>query len=756
MASWLQRRHETSPRAERVILETDQEREIDPRSMLRPKVLAGVGAAVLVLLLLEILFPRPVPGGRTALQVGQVAREDVVAPFDFDVLKSVDALHDEQAMAEASVVPVFRLDAAAQEDARKRFGDFLTAVYRIRSGPERERQKLDMLGQLGAALSDTTRRVLLSPTRSKGVEERARQTLLSLHQKGVIGGQGAPSLVPDDTVILLRTDDETVARVRGFHSERDLPSIVRSEIAAGVSDRELRKATVEVVVPFAAANVVYDEQETERRREAARRAVSEFAGRDFRKDEVIVHRGERVTEEHVDVLRSVAAKRAEMPGSIGFAAGLPSAGRMLMAALLLGVLVLYMSVRKPKLLVDGRSQGLFLVLVILVMCGAALVKRVPDASEYLVPVAVLSILASMLFDFEIAFVSTVTAVALAALYTEFALPFLFVSLIAGTVAAYSVRAVRHREDFYWSTMRIIAAYAGAIVVADVLLHNLNAGTLARCGWGGLNTLISMGVVVLTLPLFERGFVVHDGHHAARARRHEQTAAPEDGDDRARHVPPQHRRRESRRGRRGRRGRERASCARRRVLPRHREAREPRVLRREPAGAGALREQAHGHPAQGLEPGHPAHLRDGVDLAREGAPARAHHRLHSRAPRHEPHGYFHSKAIEGVEDPEDVNEGDYRYPGPRADEQGVRDRSRSRTRSRRGRGRSVSRSRAADRGRDRGDHRQARRRSPARRRGTHALGFVKIREAFFRVLVGMYHQRVRYPDQEEDEAAPEEP
>ena len=756
MASWLQRRHETSPRAERVILETDQEREIDPRSMLRPKVLAGVGAAVLVLLLLEILFPRPVPGGRTALQVGQVAREDVVAPFDFDVLKSVDALHDEQAMAEASVVPVFRLDAAAQEDARKRFGDFLTAVYRIRSGPERERQKLDMLGQLGAALSDTTRRVLLSPTRSKGVEERARQTLLSLHQKGVIGGQGAPSLVPDDTVILLRTDDETVARVRGFHSERDLPSIVRSEIAAGVSDRELRKATVEVVVPFAAANVVYDEQETERRREAARRAVSEFAGRDFRKDEVIVHRGERVTEEHVDVLRSVAAKRAEMPGSIGFAAGLPSAGRMLMAALLLGVLVLYMSVRKPKLLVDGRSQGLFLVLVILVMCGAALVKRVPNASEYLVPVAVLSILASMLFDFEIAFVSTVTAVALAALYTEFALPFLFVSLIAGTVAAYSVRAVRHREDFYWSTMRIIAAYAGAIVVADVLLHNLNAGTFARCGWGGLNTLISMGVVVLTLPLFERGFVVTTDitllelgdmnkpllrkmamtapgtyHHSIVVGNLAEAAADAAGGN----------------GLLARVGAYYHDIG---------KLVSPGYFVENQQGL-ELSESKH----TGIRPKVSslvirAHVRDGVDLARK-----------ERLPEpiidfiREHHGtslmeYFHSKAIEGAEDPEDVNEGDYRYPGPRPTSKesaiiSLADTIEARARSI---GESLTSRRIEAEIEEIIDKRVA----------DHQLDdaeltlsdLVKIREAFFRVLVGMYHQRVRYPDQEEDEAAPEEP
>lgn len=756
MASWLHRRNETSPRAERVILATEAEREITPRSILKPRVLAGVGAVVLVLVLLEVLFPGPVPGGRTALQVGQVAREDVVAPFDFDVLKSAEALREERAMAEAGVVSVFRLHPSSQEEARKRFGDFLTAVYRIRSGPEPQRQKLDMLGQLGAALSDTTRRVLLSSTRSQGIEERARQVLLSLHQKGVIGGKGAPPLRPDDTVVLLRTSDETVARVSGFHSEKDLLSIVRSDVSASIRDPELRKAVTEIVVPFAAANVVYDGRETEKRKETARRTVSEFAGQDFRKDEVIVHRGERVTEGHMDILRSVAAKRAEMPGQTGFAAGLPSAGRMLMAALILGVLVLYVSVRKPRLLADGRSQGLFMVLVILVMCGAALVKRIPNASEYLVPIAILSMLASMLFDFEIAFVSTVTAVMLAGLYTEFAPPFLFVSLIAGTVAAYSVRAVRHREDFYWSAMRIIAAYAGAIVVADLLSHNVSAGTFVRCGWGGLNTFISMGVVVLTLPLFERGFVVTTDitllelgdmnkpllrklamtapgtyHHSIVVGNLAEAAADAAGGN----------------GLLARVGAYYHDIG---------KLVSPAYFAENQQGLELLESKHVGIRPKVSSLVIRAHVRDGVDLARK-----------ERLPEpvidfiREHHGtslmeYFYSKAREDAEDPDDVNEADYRYPGPKptskesaiislADtiEARVRSISESLT-SRRIEAEieEVIERRVADRQLDDAE--------------LTLSDLVKIRDAFFRVLVGMYHQRVRYPDQEENEAAPEEP
>ena len=78
-----------------------------------------------------------------------------------------------------------------------------------------------------------------------------------------------------------------------------------------------------------------------------------------------------------------------------------------------------------------------------------------------------------------------------------------VSLVAGVVAAHSVREVRHREDFYLSGIRVVVAYAVAILVADISNADVGLSTLTRCGWGGLNAIVSMGIVIVALPLFER-------------------------------------------------------------------------------------------------------------------------------------------------------------------------------------------------------------------------------------------------------------
>ena len=66
-------------------------------------------------------------------------------------------------------------------------------------------------------------------------------------------------------------------------------------------------------------------------------------------------------------------------------------------------------------------------------------------------------------------VSTLITVLLVAIYTSFGLPFILVSVLAGLVAAHSVREVRHREDFYLSGIRVVAAYGAAIFVAAGML-----------------------------------------------------------------------------------------------------------------------------------------------------------------------------------------------------------------------------------------------------------------------------------------------
>jgi putative nucleotidyltransferase with HDIG domain len=719
----------------------------------KKKIVWGLVMVVVFLALLERLFPVAVPGGGIEVSAGNIAREDIVAPFDFEVLKPEDRLEEERNFAEATTAPVYVFDESVQVEQRRHLADLLDKIYAIRNGPESERQKMEMLGQLSIALSDTAREVLLDPEQAPVVEDQARRTLNLLHERGVFRARGNPVQSPDQTIMLIRDDQESIVRVRDFLRQEDVEEAVEGSLSSALTSEEQVAAAGELIFPFVRGNIIYDAQETQRRREDARAAVSMFEDRDFKKDEVILEQGERITEDHELIVRSIMHRRAELlniqSGPVRF---FPYLGRILMAVLLLGTLVLYLSVRRRDMLLSNRCQLLFLVLVTIVMAGAAGVLAIPGASEYLVPIAVLAMMASMLFDFEVAAVSTFVTVLLVAIYTSFGLPFVLVSVLAGLVAAHSVREVRHREDFYLSGIRVVAAYAGAIFVGDVWDADVTMNTLTECGWGGLNAILSMGIVVVMLPLFERGFRVTTNitlleladmnkpllrkmamaspgtyHHSIVVGNLAEAAAKAINangllarvgsyyHDIGKLVAPGY-------------------------FVENQQGLEPEDSKHTP-----LKPKVSSLVIR-------AHVKDGVELAeKEGLPEplidiiREHHGTGVME-------YFYNKAVETSEDPDEVSKGDYSYPGPRPRSKesaiiALADTIEARVRSI---GDSITPKRI-----------EAEITEVIEKRWRdHQLDdaeltlsdLTKIREAFFRVLAGMYHQRIRYPDQE---GAPEE-
>jgi len=748
MAAVFRRKPEKPARAERVRLD-DVGNGGPTGDVLRRAVLMGVFVAAGFLLVLELIYPAPAPGTGILLEEGQVAREEIVAPFDFNVLRTPQELEEQREWEASQVLRVFERDAGRQIEQRKRFGEFLTRVYGVREGPESERQKREMVGELGVTLSDTARSIILDPGQSSSVEELAREMLLALSERGVVS---VSELSGEDNVMYLYDSSEEIVFYGQFLPMNEVAASVREEAKRILQDDALAETVVEIVTPFVTQNVFYREGETERRREAARQSVEELTEADVKKNEIIVHRGERITVEHLRMIYSMDRKQTELlRQEIGPKRFFAPIGRVLQALLILGAFTLYLSKRRPSMLYDTRSQLIFLSLVVVVMVIASPVVGLGDVAQYLVPVALVAMLLSMLFDLEFAMVSTAFVVLLTAAYGDFGLPFMFISAVGGVVAAHSTRRVRHREDFYWSGMRVIATYAAAIAITDLVKADVSIATLTHAGWGGLNAVVSMGIVVVALPLFERGFRVTTDitlleladMNKPLLRKMAMTAP----------------------------GTYHHSI----ILGNLSEA------AAEAIGANGLlaRVGAYYHDIgklvtpgyfmenqQGLDPSESkhtgirpkvsslvirSHIRDGVELARkENLPEplidiiREHHGTTVME-------YFYNRALEDAEDPAEVSADDYSYPGPRPRSKesaiiALADTIEARIRSideplNQKRIEAEIDEVIEKRWRDRQLDDAELTLSDLRR----------IRDAFSRVLVGMYHQRAKYPDQDDESA-----
>src|SRR5262245_3576018 len=119
-----------------------------------------------------------IPSGRGARIIryheGDIARERVVAPFDFRVEKDEATLRREQQLAAAAVPPVFMVDARVSSEMLSRFATFQEKALGVISDPTLTPDlRKEQLRTLGVPLSDESATAF-------AVAGRARRTLEGL------------------------------------------------------------------------------------------------------------------------------------------------------------------------------------------------------------------------------------------------------------------------------------------------------------------------------------------------------------------------------------------------------------------------------------------------------------------------------------------------------------------------------------------------------------------------------------------------
>jgi putative nucleotidyltransferase with HDIG domain len=370
-----------------------------------------------------------------ALRPGAVSTQDVVAPrtVEFVDRERTEALRKE---VEDAVPPVYRAVSDALDQAErqaKSLGDSVLALRADRSLAAQARaQALARLGLHGEALQaalNLDRRELLvardaavsalyrlmaRPLRTEDLEAARRQAELVLREKGV-----RPPALP---------------------------------FARWLVERALRP------------NLVVDEAQTRRAREAARAGVEPVRVRVL-KDEVVVRRGEVVTPEHVQKLQALGL------------AGSPwqwekVVGTGLLVGLLVAILGAYLARFQPEVWQSPKLLGLLGLLVWLGAAGTRLVAA--TLHPLLLPAASVTMLLSVLLNAKVAVFAAGILAVLAGTLGSQDLRLAAVAYTGALVAVFSVRRIQRRTDLAYAGLVVGFANAAASLASDLL-----AGTPLR-------------------------------------------------------------------------------------------------------------------------------------------------------------------------------------------------------------------------------------------------------------------------------------
>lgn len=464
-----------------------------PERLSRRAVWARIGLLAGLVALTLLAFPRVRFYENTA-KVGDVwLSEDLVAPFNFPIRLSEAELAAKRDSIRLTEPPIFasRDDARAQTLARLDTLDaHLASVFEAYGAWQHDLTR----GQDAAAIArDSTRYARLREAMPVSISDDQWGALLTSYaaraglptpSRDEAGGppldarlfraiQGLyddvldrPVMdVPKDSVrapeVVVRNPDPRVRDERVLHREEVLGldeaySLARNAFARAFDgDRDdvllalsfFRYAFTPALEYLAAA--------TDQRIQEQMEDIRPTRGL-VRQGMTIVRRGDEVTPEIYEQLVSLEYAQRDRSGDLSVYRTILGKLILVLAAYL--VFFLYLYLLRRQIYADTPAMAMIALLFAGAVAAFWLVGRVDVINELAVPVALVSILLTVIYDSRVGLFATVTLALVGGLVFGFDFEFVFASVFAGFVGVFSVRDVKNRSDLVLSAGLVLVAY----------------------------------------------------------------------------------------------------------------------------------------------------------------------------------------------------------------------------------------------------------------------------------------------------------
>jgi putative nucleotidyltransferase with HDIG domain len=269
---------------------------------------------------------------------------------------------------------------------------------------------------------------------------------------------------------------------------RSIPSLV------SLSLDETQAAIIsELVEGFVTPNSLYDEEQTQAAQKAARDAVQPVT-QEYKAGEIIVLRGQIVTEEQLEALRKFSLIEVPNPWQ-------DYAGAAALVLMLASFVWLYFSRRRVQFLYSARSLVVVAVIFLLFMVGARLI--IPDRTiiPYAFPLSGLGLLIATLFGVETGIVFSIVISLLVPYNLPNAfdlMPYYLLSALTGVLV---LGAARRVWTFFRAGMAVAAAAIAMLVAFRLPYTTMDAVAIIQLALAAVFSGLAAASIALLLQYF---------------------------------------------------------------------------------------------------------------------------------------------------------------------------------------------------------------------------------------------------------------
>lgn len=452
---------------------------------------------ILIFFLLNVIYPKP-GSFFTSMREGDIAQQDIIAPFTFPVKKDPEEIKRERKKAIESVLPVVDYDEDKTQDLVKKIENFFVILF------ERKEKTLDKslknMADDGYNISKNTVTFLLRPEiREK--REKLEEILFQPIEKGIIYDKSRIPYMKEKRISVRKSSGEIIYSSKDFYSLDEAKDLIKNKTFSYIKrDEEIIKAMDEVTILFYTPNLRINVEETEKRRKEASASVSETKG--------LVLKGEMIVRAHDQITKQIALKLNSLNEIVGQKKSILEniflrLGLNILLLLLLFVLYFYIIKYKNYLWRESEKLLMIEIVMLIFLYLASLLFKLEHIFLFLIPLSFLAMVFTMLFGEIFSMVICFVLASILAIFTGMRFPvfiFLMVSSIAGI---FSVKGIKRRAKLYKALFIISVTNMLLVFGIESFSRTPIFSILMGTSFGFINAVVSVFLLIGLLPLFEK-------------------------------------------------------------------------------------------------------------------------------------------------------------------------------------------------------------------------------------------------------------
>ena len=475
------------------------------RSSLRVKLLIIFVTALLIVL----MFPRG-ESIESEVTVGSVwIHEDLISSITFEILKDPKTYEDEKNQAAKTILPIFLRDVSLEKlylDSLKRSNLSLSKVLSKSSNAQ----------NLTRLLSDESystlyrfvhRQKAFTGSRITSIAQvysNVAQILNKIYQRGLLSITYKD--IPRDSIALRDGKFENAFHKTNYLDRNSVNDFVQFYITGNIgSNSELNVAVEEYLANFIKPNLIFSSHLTEAAIQNVKDKVPPNIG--------IVNENERIVAKHDRITTEIKLKIDSYKIAKGQETGFwgrfsQNFGKFLHILIILLPLIIYIVLFRKKIYGDNLKIVLIACIFLFISFLTFLIYQldVPSPVEFLVLVPVASMLLTIIFDSRIGFYGTVIISLIVGGLRGNDYAFALTNIIAGGLAAYTVRDIKNRTQIFRSFLYILIGYSLSIIAFGFERFDSFNQLLSSFAFAGSNALISpvltYGLIIFVERIFK--------------------------------------------------------------------------------------------------------------------------------------------------------------------------------------------------------------------------------------------------------------